>query len=64
MARTIYLPESDGVFTVRELIDILSTVDPDALVIAGRNVDNCNENIEQIMVSKYLVAFLTDPMEV
>lgn len=59
MAHTIHRPAPDSVFTVRELIDILSTADPDALVIAGRNMDDCEGNIEQIVIGDHVVAMLS-----
>lgn len=60
MAHTIHRPAPDSVFTVRELIDILSTADPDALVISGRTMDDCEDNIEQIVIGGHIVALLTD----
>ena len=60
MANTIHRPMPDSVFTVRELIEILSTADPDAVVISGRNMDDCEDNIEQIVIGDNLVALLTD----
>lgn len=61
MANTIHRPMPDSVFTVRELIEILSTADPDAVVISGRNMDDCEDNIEQIIIGDNIVAFLTQP---
>lgn len=63
MEHTIYRPVPDAVFTVRELIDILSTANPDALVIVGRNMNDCEDNIERIVTGKNVVALLTDRAE-
>lgn len=60
MANTIHRPNPDSVFTVRELIDILSTASPDALVISGRSMDDCEDNIEQIVIGDHVVALLTE----
>ena len=55
-----YRPQPDSVFTVRELIEILSTADPDALVISGHSMDDCEDNIEQIVIGEHVVALLTE----
>ena len=60
MANTIHRPAPDSVFTVRELIDILSTADPDALVISGRSMYDCDDNIERIVIGNHTVALLTE----
>lgn len=60
---TVHRPNPNSVITVRELIDILSTANPDALVIGGHNMDDCEYNIERIVVADHIVAMLSDPTE-
>ena len=44
-----YRPQPDSVFTVRELISILSKANPDALVIVGKNMNDCEDYIERVV---------------
>lgn len=58
--RNVYKPMPGSVYTVRELIEILSQANPDALIILGRNEDECTNYIERVIVSDNLVGFMTE----
>lgn len=58
--RNVYKPMSDSVYTVKELIEILSKANPEALIVIGRNEDECTNYIERVIVSDNLVGFMTE----
>lgn len=60
---TIYRPEPDSVFTVRELIDILKKADPDALIVTGTGLNDCENYIERVVINKAIVGFFTEAEE-
>ena len=60
----VYRPDPDSVYTVRELMEILSHADPDALIIVGRHVNDCEDNINEIRIGRTVVGLFTDPDDI
>lgn len=58
--RSEFKPMPDSVYTVKELVEILSQANPDALIIIGRNENDCKEYIERVIVSDNVVGFMTE----
>lgn len=58
-----YRPDPDSVLTVRELIEILSACDPDALIMIGTGLDDCTEYVERVIAQKHTVQLATEPEE-
>lgn len=58
--RTTYTPEPDGVFTVGQLIEILSKANKDAYIVVGRGLNDCDDHIERICIADNIVGFFTE----
>ena len=58
--RTTYTPEPDGVFTVGQLIEILSKANKDAYIVVGRGMNDCDDHIERIYIADNIVGFFTE----
>lgn len=55
-----YRPDENGVFTVRDLIEILQKCPPNAEILVGTGLDNCEEYIERVIVSGSNILFATE----
>ena len=55
-----FKPIYDDGFTVRELLEILQNADPDALIMIGRNENDCENYLYGVNVGEYLVGFFTE----
>lgn len=58
-----YRPDENSVLTVRELMEILSHCPPNAEILVGTGLDNCEEYVERIVVSASNVLFATESNE-
>lgn len=56
-------PDGNSVFTVRDLIKILSHCPPNAEILVGTGLDNCEEYVERVIVSASNILFATEPNE-
>ena len=56
-------PELSDGLTVGKLIEILKSADPDALIVIGKNANECDEYLYTVTVSKHLVGFFSNPDE-
>ena len=54
--------ESDG-FTVKDLMEILKDANPNALILVGRDPDDCSNYLYQVITRKSCVGFFTEPDE-
>ena len=63
MKETTYTenPELSDGLTVGSLIEILKSADPDALIVIGKNANECDEYLYTVTVSKHLVGFFSNP---
>lgn len=56
-------PDENSVFTVRDLMEILSRCPPNAEILVGTGLNNCEEYVERVIVSVSNVLLATEPNE-
>lgn len=59
--RRAYRSDPEHVCTAADLIRILSTANPDALILVGRGTNDCEDIVERVIINDHTVLLCTEP---